>query len=183
MREEGERQSDFFDICDQCSIGCCQNARPPLTVRRRQIIEEYFKEQKFRVENPFTQEAYAFPREDTEGYCIFYDKKTRRCQIHSVKPETCVAGPITFDINVKNKKIEWCLKMEKICSLAGAVWKNGKNFEKHLESARKEILRLVSELDPQSLRAILKIDEPETFKIGEENLGKDVLDKLISEKV
>jgi hypothetical protein len=180
MQKEGERQSNFFDVCGRCSVSCCKSARPPLTFRRRQIIEEYLKEQKFNVENPFTQEAYAFPREDAEGYCIFYDKKTKKCQIHAVKPETCTAGPITFDINVKNKKIEWYVKMEKICQLAGAIGKNNKTFEKHLESAKREILKLVSDLDSESLRAILKIEEPETFKIGKDNVGNDILDKLSS---
>lgn len=183
VQKKGERQSNFFDICGRCSAHrCCQSTRPPLTIRRRQIIDAYLKEQKFHVENPFTQTAYFFPREDAEGYCIFYDKKTKKCQIHPVKPETCVAGPITFDINVKNQKIEWHLKMEKICSLAGAVGKNEETLKKHLESAKREILKLVGELDSKSLRAILKIEEPETFKIGEDNITKDVLDKLFAEK-
>jgi hypothetical protein len=34
-----------------------------------------------------------------------------------------------------------------------------------LNSARKEITRLVDELDSDALKAILKKDEPETFKI------------------
>ena len=180
MQEGGERQGNFFDTCGRCSLSCCQGARPPLTFKRRQIIEEYLKKQKLHVENPFTQESYAFPREDVEGYCIFYDKKTRKCQVHPVKPETCTAGPITFAIDAKDKNIEWFLKMEKICPLAGAMEKNEKTFEKHLRSAKTEILRLVSELDSESLRAILGIDEPETFKIGKDKLEKSVLDKLIS---
>jgi len=177
MSEGGERQKNFFDICGHCSISCCQNARPPLTSKREQIITAYLKEQKLCIENPFVQEKYAFPREDAEGYCIFFDKKTRRCLIHPVKPETCVAGPITFDINVPRGKIEWYLKMEKICPLAGAIHKQREILKKHLESAKKEILRLVSELDSEALKAILKIEEPETFKIDEDNIGKDVLNK------
>jgi len=95
-----------------------------------------------------------------------------------VKPETCVAGPITFDINIKTRKIEWHLKMEKICPLAGVLYKNKGVLKKHLESAKREILNLVSELDSEALKAILKIEEPELFKIGEDNIGKDILDKL-----
>jgi hypothetical protein len=140
------------------------------------------KEQDFHVENPFTQTAYFFPREDAEGYCVFYEKKTKRCQIHPVKPETCVAGPVTFDINVENQKIEWHLKMEKICSLAGALDKNEETLKKHLRSAKKEILKLIYEIDSKSLKAILKIDEPDTFKIGEDRIRKDVLEKLLTEK-
>jgi hypothetical protein len=95
-----------------------------------------------------------------------------------VKPETCVAGPITFDINRKTKKIEWHVKMEQICQLAGTVYGNKKALEQHLRSAKKEILTLVRELGAASLKAILKKDEPETFKIGEDTIEEEILDKL-----
>jgi Fe-S-cluster containining protein len=175
-----KRQEDFFDVCIQCRTGCCQGARPPITRERRKIIEAYLKNQKLPVENVFVQASYTFPREDAEGYCIFYDKKTRKCQVHPVKPETCVAGPITFDINKKTQKIEWHLKKEKLCLLAGKMYKNGEALGKHLEPAKKEILRMVQQLDPKALQAILRIEEPETFKIDEDSLEKGILDKLTS---
>jgi hypothetical protein len=139
------------------------------------------KEQKIPIDNPFVQTAYIFPKENAEGYCIFYCKKTAKCLINPVKPETCVAGPITFDINIQNRKIEWHLKMEKICPLAGILYKNREILKKHLESAKREILKLVRELDSEALKAILKIEEPETFKIDEDSIGKEILDKLISD--
>jgi len=176
-----KRQSNFFDVCIQCKTGCCQGARPPITSERRKIIEAYLKEQRFPVENVFVQTAYTFPREDAEGYCIFYDKKTRKCQIHPVKPETCVAGPITFDINIKTRKIEWHLKKEKICLLAGQMSRDEEALRKHLESAKIEILRMVQQLDSKALQAILRIDEPETFKIDEDNIGKEILEKLTND--
>ena len=178
MPVQSKRESSFFDVCSQCGGDCCRNARPPLTLRRKKIIGAYLKEQKIPIDSPFVQTSYVFPTEGAEGYCIFYDKKTRKCLIHPVKPETCVAGPITFDINVKNRKIEWHLKMEKICALAGVLYKDKAMLKKHLDSAKREILKLVSELDSEALKAILKIEEPETFKIDEDNIGKDTLDKL-----
>jgi hypothetical protein len=89
-----------------------------------------------------------------------------------------VAGPITFDINMKSQKIEWYLKKEEICALAGAMHKNREELRKHLESAKKEILTLIRELDSEALKAILKIEEPETFKIDDDILEKTILDKL-----
>jgi len=175
---EDARQSDFFDVCGKCRISCCQNARPPITSERRKTIEAFLKRQRLNAENLFEQSAYTFPKEDAEGYCIFYDKKTRRCQIHPVKPETCVAGPITFDVNKKTGMVEWYLKMEKICPLAGAMYKNKAVLERHLESAKREIRRLLRGLDAEALKAILRIEEPETFKIGEEKAEKEVLRKL-----
>lgn len=175
-----ERQENFFDVCSQCKGQCCRNARPPTTLKRKNIIERYLKRQKVSIENPFVKEAYVFPKEDAEEYCIFFDKKTAQCLVHSVKPETCVAGPITFDINVHNRKIEWHLKKETICPLAGKLYRNGEILKKHVESAKKEILQLVYELDSEALKAILKIEEPETFKISEDNIETVILEKLKS---
>jgi Fe-S-cluster containining protein len=180
MTFHSQRQDNFFDVCGRCKISCCQNARPPITSERRRIIEAYLKEHKIRIDNPFIQVEYTFPKEDAEGYCIFYDKKTRKCQVQSVKPETCVAGPITFDLNIESQKIEWYLKMEKICPLAGKLYENEPILRRHLESAKKEIDRLVRELNTEALQTILKREEPETFKIGEDNVGNDVLNKLTS---
>ena len=108
---------------------------------------------------------YVFPRLDKGGYCVFHDTKTRKCIIHPVKPETCVAGPITFDINKKTGKIEWFIKMQKICPLAGRVFEDKTLLKSHVEAAKREIKRLVDELDSKALDAILQKDEPETFKI------------------
>jgi hypothetical protein len=39
------------------------------------------------------------------------------------------------------------------------------------------LLTLIVELDDEALSAILQIDEPETCKIGEASLSKDVLER------
>jgi len=174
-----ERQENFFELCKLCKGSCCKEARPPLTLQRKRLIEQFLKEEKIPVENPlFEDSAYSFPREDNEKYCFFYDKGTEKCKIHPVKPETCVAGPITFDINEQSGKVEWYLKKETICPLAGRLYKNRDMFKKHFESAKREILHLLRELDSQALKAIIKIEEPETFKIDEETLEACILNKL-----
>jgi len=177
---KGERQSNFFDICKQCEADliCCRNANPPISFERKKIIEGYLKAKKIVVENPFTYSAYASPKADDEGYCIFHDKETGKCAIHPVKPETCVAGPITFDINMNSQKIEWYIKKEKICPLAGKLYKNKEALRQHLGSAKEEIKRLIRELDSKALKNILKIEEPETFKIGGDYIEKRILDKI-----
>jgi Fe-S-cluster containining protein len=179
-KKEGKRQNNFFNVCSKCktSYSCCHETTPPVTSKRRKIIEAYLKAEKMPIKDPFEETAYVFPRLDADGYCIFHDKKTRKCVIHPVKPETCVAGPITFDINVKTGKIEWFVKMESICQLAGVAYRDKELLQKHLESAKKDILRLVRELDCEALKAMLRKDEPETFKIDEESIGKGTLKKL-----
>jgi len=173
------RQANFFDFCRNCPTSCCYGARPPITSKRKAIITDYLKATALPIENAFEEKnMYTFPRETEDNQCVFLDKNTKKCRIHTVKPETCVAGPITFDINLKTGDIEWFLKTEKICSLAGALYRNKVELQSHLESARRELLRLVHDLDAEALHAILKIEEPDTFKIGEEDLNPDVLAKL-----
>jgi hypothetical protein len=131
------------------------------------------------VENVFEEKNfYQFPREVEGNKCCFLDSETKKCLVHQVKPETCVAGPITFNIDSKRDKIEWFLKTEKICPLAGALFNNSIEFHKHFASAKRELLTLVHDLDTEALQAILKIEEPDTFKIGEDDLDAGILSKL-----
>lgn len=178
MPTKSERQDNFFIVCKNCNDSCCRNARPPISGKRRKIIEAYLTQNKVPIKNPFVHTAYTFPREDAEGYCVFLDKATMKCAIHSVKPETCVAGPITFDINSTNGKIEWFLKKDTICTLAGKLHKDENIFKKHFQSAKNEILSLVHDLNPEALQAILKIAEPETIKIDENNIDNQLSNKL-----
>jgi Fe-S-cluster containining protein len=180
QKNERGRQNNFFGTCNKCrtAYSCCHDTTPPITRDRREIIERYLEEKRICIADPFVKTEYVFPKLNPDGYCIFQDHKTRKCVIHSVKPETCVTGPITFDINAKTGKIEWYMKMETLCHLAGVVYENKGLLKKHLASAKKEIRRLVEELDAEDLRAILKKQEPETFKIDEEAADKKVLNKL-----
>jgi len=178
---EQPRQANFYNVCENCPISCCVGARPPVTSKRKAMINDYLKATGLSIENAFEEKnMYTFPKETEGNRCVFSDKNTKKCRIHPVKPETCVAGPITFDINVKTGKIEWFLKTEKICPLTGALSRNKSMLQSHLESARRELLRLVTDLDAEALHAILKIEEPDTFKTGEEDLNPKVLAKLKS---
>jgi Fe-S-cluster containining protein len=175
QRREGDRQNNFFDTCRRCrnESSCCFGPRPPITADRRKMIEAYLKKQKIPIANAFVSAEYVFPRESAEGYCVFYNVEAAKCLIHPVKPEACVAGPITFDINKQSGKVEWYIKKEKICALAGIVYKDKQLLKKHLESAKREIFRLINGLNPEELEAILKKEEPETFKIGEDRIRRD----------
>lgn len=161
---------------------CCREARPPLIERRMNIIRDYLLSGKigFEYENLFERKDYSFPKETADQLCIFLDTKTKKCKIQAIKPETCVAGPITFDINIEQGIIEWYLKTEKICKLAGHLYRDKDELRKHLKSSKREINILVKELPKKELLTIIKIDEPETFKIDEDPLDLEVLKKLIT---
>ena len=170
-----------FDVCCECKLSCCQDAKPPITKERKRIIEEYLRKEEITIQHPFVQASYCSPAVDKMGFCIFYHKQTKKCLVHPVKPETCKAGPVTFDINRRTQKVEWFLKTAALCSFAEKLHQDDKQFEAHFNVAKAEILRLIRGLDAEALRAILRIEEPQTFKIGEGILQKEVTDKLFPE--
>jgi uncharacterized protein len=167
-----QRQDDFLDVCSKCKGACCKGARPPLTSKRIQIINNSIsnaveiEDRSLQSKQWYCKKEYTYPKENS-GWCIFLNSK-KTCQIHAFKPETCIAGPITFDINFKKGVIEWYLKKETICPLAGELYKD--KLKHHIESAKREIKILVKQLPKKELLAIMKIEEPETFKIGEDSL-------------
>jgi Fe-S-cluster containining protein len=122
MTEDRNGKTYSFDVCSECKFVCCQDANPPLTQNRMQILRQYVKDQKLLVKELFVEGKYAHPATDKDGVCNFFNKTTRLCMVHPVKPETCRAGPITFDINLKTKKVEFYLKKNSICTFAGVLF-------------------------------------------------------------
>ncbi len=178
MLDDNNGTTYSFDVCSQCERICCQDAKPPLTENRKRIIKKYLEEQEIKIEKPFTEESYSYPNVDELFYCALFNKKTGKCSVHSVKPETCVSGPITFDVNFRTKKVEWYLKKTEICAFAGKIYNNKAAFKDHFEVAKKEIGQLICQLSADELRAIVKIEEPQTFKFGEADLPPQVIKRL-----
>ncbi|MCW4009752.1 MAG: YkgJ family cysteine cluster protein [Candidatus Bathyarchaeota archaeon] len=178
MSEDKKGKTYSFDVCSQCKFTCCQDANPPLTLNRQKIIRSYLREQKIPIQTPFAGKDYVHPASDSDGICVFYNKETQKCVVHPVKPETCKAGPVTFDINLKTRKVEFYLKKGEICGFAQFLYDNPASLRKHLEPAKAEIMQLICELDAEALGAILRIPEPQTFRIAENNLPKEVMQKL-----
>jgi Fe-S-cluster containining protein len=167
-----------FNMCSQCRSICCQDAKPPLTSGRKKIIQKYIQDQKIDLKDPFAQNEYSYPAVDEEIYCRLFNKSTGKCMVHPVKPETCVAGPVTFNINFCTKKVEWFLKTKELCAFAGVLFEDKAAFKEHFEVAKRQILTLIAQLGADELRALMKIDEPMTFKFAEDDLPKDVVKKL-----
>ncbi|MDI9646498.1 MAG: YkgJ family cysteine cluster protein [Archaeoglobales archaeon] len=149
---------DFIEICSKCGGQCCKDANPPLSRRRLAIL----------LENGIDIEKIAFekymhPKSKEDGFCIFFDNG--KCSIHTIKPETCVAGPFTFDL--KGDMLEIYLKLEKICPLVAYLKKDKKAYREQFRVAVENIVQLIMDLDERSLREILKIEEPDTVKVAE----------------
>lgn len=70
------------------------------------------------------------------------------------------------------------MKKSEICAYAGELYKNKSAFKDHYEAAKKEIMQIIKELDADELRGLMKIEESEPFKFGEEDLPFEVVKKL-----
>ena len=178
LPEDNNGKTYSYDVCSQCKVTCCQDANPPISIERKKILTEHLKENKINVEKPFITDAYTHPSTDKKGICTFYNQKTKRCIVHYVKPETCVAGPITFDINYNTSMVEFFLKRTSICQFAGILFNDKIGLKQHYTVARENIIELIKALSAEELKALCKIDEPETFKFCEEPLPPEVAKKL-----
>ncbi|MDD1676563.1 MAG: YkgJ family cysteine cluster protein [Methanomicrobiales archaeon] len=145
-------------ICMECGGKCCIEAKPPLTRKRIETLCEFGC-----PHDTIDSRHYKKLRTNGDGYCVMYHE--HRCSIHGIKPETCIAGPFTFD--VRNNAIEIYLKKESICPLVRYIKERSDVYERQYTLACANISTLVQHLPAQELQEILRIDEPETEKVAE----------------
>ena len=140
-------------------------AMPPLTEKRIDIL----------MANGVSPEdieikGYKRLRLKPDGFCVLF--QDGKCSVHSVKPETCVAGPFTFD--VKGRILQIFLKKPSICPMVKVLKKDLKAYESLFELSVSKIVELVNDLPPEELLEIVKIDEPETELVAEISLTRSV---------
>jgi hypothetical protein len=98
-----------------------------------------------------------------DGFCVLF--QDGRCSIHSIKPETCVAGPFTFDI--KGDTLQIFIKRESICPMVRFLKANRKAYDGLFEISVEKIMDLVNSVPEAEMAEILKIEEPETDLVAE----------------
>ena len=145
-------------ICMQCGGHCCDEAPPPISEHcYQQLVAEGVPE------DSFEQKGYRFLKTRGDSTCVFWNGG--KCSIYSIKPETCRAGPFTFD--VKGDVIEIFLKFETIYPIVGLLKEVPAAYEQQFTLAKKSISHLVANLTDEELSAICRTEEPETEKVAE----------------
>jgi len=152
-------------ICASCGLGggCCHGARPPLTEERIKILTDNGVDPKM-VECA----GYKRLKVKEDGFCVLF--KDGHCSAHTIKPETCVAGPFTFD--VKGKVLEIYLKRETICPMVGYLNTNPEVYESLFDLSVANIIKLVEDIPQSELGEIVKIEEPDTDLVAEIRLKR-----------
>jgi len=149
--------------CGECHLagGCCFEARPPLSQERIDILTANGVDL-----NAVEFNGYNRLKLRQDGFCILF--RDGKCSIHSFKPETCVAGPFTFDI--VNNKLQIFLKQETICPMVRFLKADRKAYDSLFEVSVQKIMDLVAAIPPEEMAEILKIEEPETDLVAEIDL-------------
>ena len=146
--------------CDDCHLagGCCFEARPPLSQKRIDILME-------NGVSPDAVEIVGYKRLclGRDGFCVLF--RDGKCSIHEFKPETCVAGPFTFDIDGDMLRI--FLKRESICPMVRFLRANRKAYDALFEISVEKIMDLIRNVPDEEMAQILKIEEPETDLVAE----------------
>jgi Fe-S-cluster containining protein len=164
------RVMSFSKLCAMCSTGCCTHVCPPITSERKRIIDRYLQDQEIETRDWLNSRSrrYAFPRETSDGSCIFFSALQRTCRIHPVKPETCRAGPITFDLDTRQERVIWYMKSSDDCLIAAELCCQPDVLSRYLSSAKKAVYQLICQLESSALQELLLIDEPTVVQIGED---------------
>jgi Fe-S-cluster containining protein len=146
--------------CSNCHLdgGCCFEARPPLSQERIDIL----------IKNGVAKSAVEFAgykrlRLKQDGFCVLF--QDGKCSIHSFKPETCVAGPFTFDI--KDNVLQIFLKRENICPMVRFLKADRKAYDGLFETSVEKIIHLIKNTPASEMAEILKIEEPDTDLVAE----------------
>jgi len=145
-------------ICLACGGHCCNDAHPPVSERCYQRLVAGGL-----PDNAFERDGYRYIRTRADGTCSLWNGG--KCGIHTIKPETCRAGPFTFD--VKGDVIGIFLKFETICPLVRLLRDVPEAYDQQYALAVQSISHLVSDLTEEEIAAICRIEEPETEKVAE----------------
>lgn len=145
-------------ICLDCGGHCCFDAHPPVSYS---CFERLTGAGVSPDEFEFT--GYTRLRSKENGACIL--SENGKCRIHAFKPETCRAGPFTFDM--KGDQIEIYLKHESLCPIVRLLKEVPEAYRQQYELAVQSITHLVQNLTDDEISVICQIDEPETEKVAE----------------
>jgi hypothetical protein len=145
-------------LCRECGAGCCYEAHPPVS----SLCYERLTRAGVSPDN-FEFTGYTRLKTKPNGECILLEHK--KCRVHAYKPETCRAGPFTFDVH--HGMIVMYLKRETLCPVVRLLKESPEAYQQQYKRAVQGITHLVQNLTDDEISAVCQIDEPETEKVAE----------------
>ncbi len=120
--------------CSNCGV-CCTETEMLLSKEDIKRLEGKGYEQNMFVR--FDKQGYATLR-NRDGYCVFYDRKGRRCSEYADRPSGCRVYPVILDE-------EKGIVLDTICESRGTI----SDEEKKLKG--KIVIRLLEVIDSEAL--------------------------------
>jgi len=144
-------------ICQRCGGSCCTcGTRPPVSHScHEQLLAHGVPPDAFEYSGYLRLKA-------KKNACILFD--SGRCRYHAIRPETCRAGPFTFDVT--GDRIGIYLKTESICPLVRLLKEDPEACKEQFRTAVFNIRFLVQSLKNEEIAAICAIDEPDTVLVA-----------------
>ncbi|MDD1716538.1 MAG: YkgJ family cysteine cluster protein [Methanolinea sp.] len=140
-------------ICARCGGRCCKDANPPVSPDRIAALQGLGI-----GKDDIEYAGYTRLRSQEGGMCVMFSGG--RCRIHSAKPETCVAGPFTFEVT--DHTLSLFLKRESSCPLVKHLNEDPEAYQAQYREAVRRLVRLIRSLPPGELEVISRIPEHET---------------------
>lgn len=140
-------------ICAACGGRCCRDANPPVSADRFAALRGLGI-----GKDDIEYAGYTRLRSRKDGMCVMFSGG--RCRIHSAKPETCVAGPFTFEVT--DQTLSLFLKRESACPLVKYLKEDPEAYQEQYREAVRRLVRLARSLPRTELDVISRIPEPET---------------------
>jgi len=146
----------------KCGGHCCDDAHPPISLNCQERLLAAGVSQ-----TAFETNGYRRLRTNPDHTCILM--KDNMCLIHAIKPETCRAGPFTFDVDGDTIRI--FLKHASICPIVTLLKEVPEAYGQQYDLALENITNLVAHLTDAEIREINRIDEPDTDLVAEVSRG------------
>ncbi|WP_292428074.1 YkgJ family cysteine cluster protein [Methanoregula sp.] len=137
----------------KCGGRCCDDAHPPISMNCQQRLITAGVSL-----TAFETRGYRRLRTNPDHTCILMNDSM--CMIHAIKPETCRAGPFTFDVDGDTIRI--FLKHASICPIVTLLKEVPEAYGQQYDLAIENITNLVAHLTDAEIDAINRIDEPDT---------------------
>jgi Fe-S-cluster containining protein len=119
--------------CSNCGI-CCAETEMLLATKDIKRLENRGFSRNYFAE--IDKEGYAVLR-NQNGYCVFYDLKTRRCSVYDNRPLGCRIYPVVLD---EKKGIIF----DKICDSYKSITAKEKKVK------GKKVIKLLEEIDAEA---------------------------------
>ncbi|MGQ4875220.1 MAG: YkgJ family cysteine cluster protein [Promethearchaeia archaeon] len=112
-----------INICEDCGI-CCKNTEMLISLEDIDSIIENSQRIIKKEDFVLVNDDGLYQLKNKDGYCVFFNKSTKSCNIYDYRPEGCRFYPLIYDFNRNN-----CI-LDKDCPRADLFYDNKKDLKK-----------------------------------------------------